>query len=216
MSADGTRFFYVNPLGAEPKLVRARFDLEHVKTRRVEWFGCACCPPNVARLIGSIGAYAYAYDDSSIWLHNYIAGTARFPSKSGELRLSVETDYPWDGRVLLKVLSGCGRRTIRLRVPSWSDSFISKLNGKSLDSTRLERGYLTVDRDWKAGDEIEIELDMSVHFIYSRPEVAETIGKSLRTKGPRLFSAPRRPTTIQDWLAWKSIPAAPSMSKDVS
>jgi hypothetical protein len=189
MSADGTRFFYVNPLEASPALARARFDLEHVKTRRVEWFGCACCPPNVARLVGSIGAYAYAYDERSIWLHNYLAGVARFPSKAGETKLRVETEYPWEGRIFVKIESGGGARALRLRLPSWSSTFSARLNGQSLESPRIEKGYLVLDREWRQGDGLELELDMGARFLSARPELAEAVGEVCAQRGPFVLCA---------------------------
>jgi DUF1680 family protein len=184
MAADGTRFFYVNPLEASPERDRARADLEHVKTRRVEWFGCSCCPPNVARLVGSIGAYAYAYDESSIWVHNYVAGGARIPSAGGGLGLLVETDYPWEGSILIRIESGGGKRAFRLRVPSWSASFSARLNGEPMGSPRTEKGYLVVEREWRAGDRLELELDMGIRFLRARPEVAEAIGQVCAQRGP--------------------------------
>jgi uncharacterized protein len=189
MSADGTRFFYVNPLEASPARSRGRADLEHVKTRRVEWFGCSCCPPNVARLVGSIGSYAYAYDESSIWVHNYVAGGARFPSADGELGLRVETDYPWEGSILSRIESGGGRRALRLRVPSWSASFSARLNGEAVGSPRMEKGYLVVEREWRAGDRLELELDMGIRFLRARPEVAEAAGQVCAQRGPFVLCA---------------------------
>jgi DUF1680 family protein len=189
MSADGTRFFYVNPLEAIPAVARARYDQEAVKTRRVQWFGCSCCPPNVARLIGSIGAYAYTYDESSIWVHNYVAGKARFARAGGATTLMVKTEYPWEGSVRIEVESGGGKRALRLRIPSWSASFSAKLNGKRIEPPRIERGYLVVEREWRAGDMLELELDMGVRFLYARPEVAEAAGSVCATRGPLVLCA---------------------------
>jgi len=189
MAADGTRFFYVNPLAVNPAVDRARTELSHVKTRRVEWFGCSCCPPNLARLVGSIGAYAYAYDESSIWVHNFISGSARFPSAGGELGLLVETDYPWEGRFRLRIESGGGTRALRLRIPSWSASFSARLDGEAIGSPRMEKGYLVVEREWKAGDELELELDMGIRFLRARPEVAEAAGLVCAQRGPFVLCA---------------------------
>jgi uncharacterized protein len=189
MAADGTRFFYVNPLEASPARARARYDLEPVKTRRVEWFGCSCCPPNVARLVGSIGAYAYAFDEGSIWVHNYVAGEASFPSEAGDIRLSVATEYPWKGNIRLRIEGGGCRRALRLRIPSWAASFSASLNGEGIASPLVEKGYLVVDREWRAGDELGLELDMGVTFLYARSEVAETAGEVCAQRGPFVLCA---------------------------
>jgi len=191
MSADGTRFFYVNPLAAIPRVAAARYDHELVKTRRVQWFGCACCPPNIARLIGSIGGYAYAYDERSIWAHNYVAGEARFPfgPAGGAWRLETETEYPWEGLVRIVVSSGGGRRALRLRIPGWSASFICRLNGERVAAPRVEKGYLVLDREWKPGDVVELELDMGARVLYARPEVDEAAGQACLARGPFVLCA---------------------------
>jgi DUF1680 family protein len=190
MSADGTRFFYVNPLEVQPDIARTRRDHEHVKTRRVEWFGCACCPPNVARLVASIGGFAYAYDESSIWVHNYLSSEARIPARSGEIRIAQETEFPWEGKIGL-VFEACGgeERTLRLRIPDWSSSFSARLNGEELAEPVVEKGYLAISRAWSIGDRVDLELDMSPRFIYSRPEVRETAGCVAVQRGPFVFCA---------------------------
>jgi len=190
MSADGTRFFYVNPLEARPEVAKFRRDQEHVKTRRVEWFGCACCPPNIARLVASIGGYVYSSDAASIWVHNYIVGEVAFAGENGCLRISQSTEYPWEGRVLLKIESGADNRALRLRIPEWSaSSFFASLNGTAVLSPRIERGYLVFERDWKTGDRVELELDMSVRFLYARPELADAAGRVAVQRGPLIFCA---------------------------
>jgi Uncharacterized protein conserved in bacteria len=187
ISADGKRFFYVNPLESRPAEAHFRRDEDHVKTQRVQWFGCACCPPNVARTIASIGGYAYSYDEASIWVHCYIAGEARLPECG--LSLEMRCDYPWDGLIRLEVQSGAAHRTIRLRVPDWSSKFSARLNGAAIASPRVERGYLVVERDWNAGDYIELDLDMSPRFLYARPEVADAAGMVALQRGPLVFCA---------------------------
>jgi hypothetical protein len=190
MSADGTCFFYVNPLEVRPAEAHFRRDEEHVKTQRVQWFGCACCPPNIARTIASIGGYAYAYDGRSVWVHGYLAGEARIPlSEGGELVLSMATEYPWDGRIAIRVVEGSAGRALRLRVPVWASSFRVKLNGESVPSPTLERGYLVLDREWEPGDEVELELGMELRFLRARPEVADTAGLVAVTRGPFVLCA---------------------------
>jgi uncharacterized protein len=194
MSADGKRFFYVNPLEVRPAVDRARQDHEHVRSRRFEWFGCACCPPNIARLVGSIGGYAYAFDEASVWVHNYVAGSASFPAGSGNLILAVETDYPWEGLVRIRVESGEGvERALRLRVPEWSlgpgRGFSLRLNGEIVPAPSMERGYAVLARAWRPGDLVELELDMRARLLYSRPELGEAIGLACVQRGPFILCA---------------------------
>jgi uncharacterized protein len=190
MSADGTRFFYVNPLEVRPDLARARSDHDHVKSRRVEWFGCACCPPNVARLVASIGGFACSYDESSIWVHNYLSSEARIPAGGGVTLLTQETEFPWEGRIRLGLDPGPGEaRKLRLRIPDWSAGFSARLNGEEIEAPLVEKGYLTLSRAWSRGDRVEIELDMGARFLYSRAEVGETAGEVAVRRGPFVLCA---------------------------
>ena len=190
MSADGTRFFYVNPLEVRPDAMRFRRDHEHVKGRRVEWFGCACCPPNVARLVASIGGFVYSYDESSLWVHNYMSSEARIPSGEGEIRIEQETEFPWEGKIGLVFKAADGApRTLRLRIPDWSAGFTALVNGERIASPIVEKGYLAISRVWSEGDRVDLELDMSAHFLYSRAEVSETIGDVAVQRGPFIFCA---------------------------
>jgi len=209
MSADGTRFFYVNPLAAIPAVARARFDQDATKTRRVQWFGCSCCPPNVARLVGSIGTYAYTYDSASVWVHNYISGEAVFPAEAGGMRVAVETEYPWEGRIALRIAAGGGRRALRLRIPSWSASFSAALNGRRIESPSVEKGYMVVDRAWEAGDELILDLDMTVHFLFARSEVAEAAGMAAAQRGPFVLCAEEADNgpELQGVEVYPSVPA---------
>ena len=108
VSLDGKRFFYVNPLESE--------GTHH----RSPWFGCACCPPNVARTLASLGGYAYAVSDDALWVNLYIQGSATATVDGRKVTLNVETDYPWDGKVVLKPqVDQTAKFDLRLRVPGW-------------------------------------------------------------------------------------------------
>ena len=112
VSLDGQHYFYQNPLAN---------DGTH---RRQGWFGCACCPLNVARLLAQLPGYFYSVGDAgSVWVHFYAAGTARLDLPAGgSLTLRQETRYPWDGEIRLTVVAGGGECTLRLRVPAWCET----------------------------------------------------------------------------------------------
>jgi uncharacterized protein len=188
MSADGQTFFYVNPLEAKPALSGFRRDHEHVKCRRPQWFGCACCPPNVARLVASISGYVYALDEDSLWVHSYLDCQASFTMGGSPVRLLQETDYPWDGRISLRV-EGQAAFCLRLRLPSWCAGFSLRVNGKKERKPRIEKGYICLSRRWSGDDLVELELDMAPRFVFSRPEVSETIGKAAVQRGPFVLCA---------------------------
>lgn len=188
MSADGEGFFYVNPLEASPALSRFRRDREHVKCVRPQWFGCACCPPNLARLVASISGYAYARDGGSLWVHSYLDSRAEFPMGGRTIRIVQETDFPWEGKVALKI-EGEAEFCLRLRIPGWCAGYGLKLNGREEKAVRTEKGYLCLSRRWSSGDAVELDLDMSPRFFFSRPEVGETVGKAAAQRGPFVLCA---------------------------
>ena len=103
MSLDGTKFFYVNPLELIPAVAKRRYECHLVKTQRVGWFGCACCPPNVARLLASLGEYVASQRPDGLALHLYAECDLRFAVAGVGVRLAVRTDYPWTEAVALEV-----------------------------------------------------------------------------------------------------------------
>lgn len=189
MALDGKRFFYVNPLEVIPSVVHRRQDLKHVKTERVAWLGCACCPPNIARLVGSIGSYAWACDGDTVRVDQYVDSEALFTLGGTEVGFTLTTLYPWEGNIEVAV------RTLRpqkfalsLRVPGWCKSFTVRVAGK-VTTTPLADGYATLDRTWNDGDLVQLELAMPVRILSGRPEVAELAGKVAVSRGPLIFCA---------------------------
>jgi len=120
MSEDGKSFFYVNPLEVVPEVCEKRNDHKHVKPVRQKWFGCACCPPNLARLLTSIGQYIYLYNDSKIYVNLYTGSTAEFNISGESIIITQETNYPWGGSVRFNIK--CSQPhyfTLGLRIPGW-------------------------------------------------------------------------------------------------
>src|SRR5690606_23180587 len=104
MSRDGKHFFYVNPLEVDPKACRgANHKFDHIKPVRQEWFGCACCPPNVARLLASLGEYIYMVQGDTIYAHLYIGGEANLNVRGSEVQVKQTSNYPWDGRIRFEI-----------------------------------------------------------------------------------------------------------------
>ncbi|MBI2302615.1 MAG: glycoside hydrolase family 127 protein, partial [Armatimonadetes bacterium] len=142
VSLDGQRFFYTNPLASRG---------DH---HRQDWFGCACCPPNLARMIASLGGYVASRTADGVALHLYAAGTV----DAGEVRLRVDTRYPWDGAVKV-TFETAGESTLRLRVPGWCPGWSLAVNGEPADAPP-QRGYLALRRAWRAGDVVQLDLAM--------------------------------------------------------
>ncbi|MDF2878648.1 MAG: hypothetical protein K0S30_1744 [Clostridia bacterium] len=188
ISLDGTRYFYVNPLEVLPEAVQKRFDLDHVKAERVQWFGCACCPPNIARLVTSIGQYIYTVSDHTIYTHLYIGGEAHINLKDGEVNITQTTHYPWEGSVKIQVNTKIKEIfTLALRIPDWCNHYHMSINGEAVSSLYKENGYLLIRKEWEEEEVVEIEFDMPVQLIQAHPKVRENAGKIAITRGPLVY-----------------------------
>jgi len=176
VSLDGVRFFYVNPLASKG---------DH---HRQSWYSCACCPTNVARLLPSVSGYLYAHTDRGIWANLYAASEARIPLAAGPVRLVQQTDYPWDGRIRIAVAPAQPAAfVIHLRIPGWCAEPRCLVNGEAVDGALLHRGYLPVEREWKEGDTIELELPMPVRRLIAHPEVRSGHGRVALQRGPLVY-----------------------------
>jgi DUF1680 family protein len=184
VSLDGRRFFYVNPLASRGN------------HHRQDWFACACCPPNFLRLIATLGGYMYAQSEAgdAIYVNLYSAGTADLKIKNLRVRLTQETDYPWQGLVRLTVepngpVHQSDPIEICLRVPGWVDNpseVTVAINGDRLKA-EPERGYLHLRRAWKPGDVIELNLPMPIERIAAHPEVKANQGRIALQRGPIVY-----------------------------
>ncbi len=176
VSLDGRRFFYVNPL--------ASAGTHH----RRDWFGCACCPPNVARTLASLGGYAYAASERGFWVNLYVQGSAEAKVGGAEVSLRVRTEYPWDGGVKLTLETDAAVRfALHLRVPGWCAGASVKVNGAAAADPCIERGYLVLEREWKAGDAVDLDLPMPVVRIESHPRVKADEGRAAVMRGPLVY-----------------------------
>jgi DUF1680 family protein len=174
VSLSGDLFFYVNPLASKG---------DH---HRQAWYGTACCPSQMCRFIPSIGNYIYGVSSDAVWVNLYIGNTAEFKVKKKTVKLRQETGYPWDGAVTLTVESAFAGG-IRLRIPEWSKSYTIAVNGETVASPVVEKGYAVLKRKWKAGDRITLALDMPVKVVAADPHVKENIGKRAIQRGPLVY-----------------------------
>lgn len=186
MSLDGTRFFYVNPLEIWPEACRKDELKRHVETVRQKWFGCACCPPNIARLIASIGKYAATEDEEGINLHLYLGG--RIETRIPGLTLHVKSALPWRGQVT--VLVEAKEDTfcqVALRIPGWCCGNMQATVNEIPAEQNIDRGYLCIRRVWRDGDTIDLCMDMPVLINHANPNVRENIGKAAISRGPLVY-----------------------------
>jgi len=177
VSHDGTRFFYANPLASRGDVTRQ------------EWFGCACCPPNLARLLASLGAYVYAVGPDDVAVHLYVQSSARLTVKGQTVTLRQHTDYPWDGTVAIDVaVEQPTTFGLRLRVPDWCRDVTLRVDGQDIDLTHhLERGYARIERQWRGGERVELALPMPVERVYAHPNVEADAGLVALQRGPLVY-----------------------------
>ncbi|NWF86133.1 MAG: glycoside hydrolase family 127 protein [Bryobacteraceae bacterium] len=176
VSRNGERFFYVNPLESRGN------------HHRSEWFGCACCPPNVARTLASLGGYAYATSADALYVNLYIQGAVKATVAGESLKLHVTTEYPWSGVVILKPEPAKPTSLeLRLRVPEWCRGEKLSVNGKTVASPVKDHGYLVVRREWRKGDSVRLELPMPVERIVAHPNVRANHGLLALQRGPLVY-----------------------------
>lgn len=185
MDLKGTSFFYVNPLEVVPEACHKDARKEHVKPVRQKWFGCACCPPNMARLISSIGSYAIAETEDTVYVHLYLGCSFTKKMEAGEVTVDIRSGFPWNGNVDISVKSDKGvPMTIALRIPDWGTECC--LRGVEDTEIRDEKGYLYLTKVWK-DDRITLEFPMKVQVLEADTRVREDIGKAAIVRGPIVY-----------------------------
>ncbi len=176
LSLDGQSYFYQNPLAD---------DGTH---RREPWFGCACCPPNIARTLASLPGYVYSVSDEGLWVHLYIEGEARIRLADGRgLGVTQRTRYPWDGEIVVEV-DGGGTYSLMLRVPAWCEGGARvQVNGAPVEAALTPGTYVDVRREWKAGDRVKLDLPMPARGLSCHPYVANNEGRVALMRGPLVY-----------------------------
>jgi len=176
VSLDGQRYFYVNPL-------QSRGGIE-----RPEWFGVACCPPNVMRTIALVSHYAATVTNSGVQVHQYMACRVDTVGEAApQVVLSVETDYPWSGDVALTVETTDGSTwELALRVPGWCPSATVLVNGEPVGDF-VGGVYATVERAWQAGDSVTLRLAMTPRFMAPNPRIDAIHGTVALMRGPLVY-----------------------------
>ena len=189
MSLDQKSFFYVNPLSVNPEASRKDPGKKHVLPIRPAWFGCACCPPNLARLLSSIGTYQYATDENQVYVHLYIEGEASLSVNGQPVRIAMETDYPFEGKV--RILPGPGVYDLKLRLPGWCKKLQVLRSGKAIEPA-VENGYMAIVGPFAQDEEILLHMDMPPRRVYANINVREDIGKVTIMRGPLVYCLEER------------------------
>ncbi len=187
MALDGKHFFYVNPLEVDPVASKNDPGKSHVKTTRPSWFGCACCPPNLARTLTSLGKYIYTTFNNTIYTHLYISSLVDILINNNKVSIKQETNYPWSGNI--KAFLNNEKPShfgMAFRIPEWCYSYSVKVNGKKVEYTVIN-GYISIIRQWSTSDTIEIKLEMETEEIVANPHIKDDLGKIALQRGPFIY-----------------------------
>jgi DUF1680 family protein len=185
VSLDGERYFYVNPLASNGRA-------EHLGRggcRRKEWHLVACCPPNVMRLLASLGHYVATRDRAGLQVHQYAPARIATELPAGRpVGLRMETRYPWEGSVRLTIEGADGGAwALALRVPAWCGRATARINGDAVEAAPDAKGYLRLERAWRPGDAVELELPMDAGLIEPHPAIEATRGCLAIERGPLVY-----------------------------
>ena len=194
VSLDGGGFFYPNPLESIG---------QH---QRQPWFGCACCPSNICRFIPSVPGYIYAVNNSDVYVNLFIANHSVLKVNGKSVELKQSTNYPWTGNVNLEVSPKSKQNfTLKIRIPGWVTgsvvpgnlysytdkktlAYTVKVNGKEVTSS-IEKGYFSIQRAWKKGDNVEVHFDMEARTVKANAAVEADRGKIAVERGPIVYCA---------------------------
>lgn len=187
MALDGKHFFYVNPLEVHPKTLAFNHIYDHVKPVRQRWFGCACCPPNIARVLTSLGHYIYTVRPDALLINLYVGNDVAIPVGDNTLQLRISGNYPWQEQVKIEITSSVPvTHTLALRLPDWCAEPAVSLNGEAITG-EASRGYLYLSRCWQEGDNLTLTLPMPVRRVYGNPQVRQQAGKVALQRGPLVY-----------------------------
>lgn len=177
VSLEGSHFFYENPLASAG---------DH---HRQPWFACPCCPPNLSRIVATLGNYFYSTNDDGIWIHLYGQSTAALQVQGQAVTLHQTTNYPWAGNIELEVRPAQAQAfTLHLRIPGWCDQWEVRVNGAALaEIPQVERGYIEIQRVWHVGDRVELTLAMPIQRVYAHPAVRQMQGRFALQRGPIVY-----------------------------
>ena len=187
IAQDGKSFFYVNPLEVWPDNCIDRTSKEHVKPVRQKWFGVACCPPNIARTLASMGQYIYFTDKNTAYVNLYISNEAQIELEEGSLKIQMKSDLTNTGCIQMTITpDGEGEHRLALRIPDYAKSYTIKRDGKILEDFKIIQSYLLIE-DIEEQIEIGIDFEVSAKFVRANPNVREDAGKVALVKGPLVY-----------------------------
>ena len=185
VAMDGKSFFYVNPLEVWPQNCIPHTSLDHVKPVRQKWFGVACCPPNIARTLASLGEYVYFYDEDTVWVNLFIAGRTTAQLADGSVEVQLATEYPDNGRVRIKVNSRSARAKLAVRIPGFAPDTTVTVDGRRITEQPVD-GYMVLPIGAGAAA-VTLDIPLEPRVMRANPNVREDIGKVAVVRGPVVY-----------------------------
>ncbi|MDS0223609.1 glycoside hydrolase family 127 protein [Haloarcula sp. S1AR25-5A] len=175
VSLDGTRYCYSNPLQTDDEY------------HRNEWFYVACCPPNLSRVLASLGKYIYARSESELLLNLYVSSTVETTLSGTDITVEQTTGYPWDGDVVVELsLDDSTEFALGFRIPGWAERWDITVDSESVSAEPTD-GYVTIEREWHDGDHIEVSLAMEPNAVVAHPEVESDRAQAALRRGPLVY-----------------------------
>ena len=187
IALDGKSFFYVNPLEVWPVTCIDRTSKEHVKPIRQKWFGVACCPPNIARTLASLGQYIYSWEkeDRALYINLFVSGDTVVNTEDGELKITAETKFPWEMHATYAIETTAKAPVkIKIRVPEYARNYKILCDGKEVEY-KEEKGFAAVEVSKNV--KLEIVFEAEAKFVRANPQVREDAGKVAITRGPLVY-----------------------------
>jgi len=204
LSLSGDRFFYGNPLASRGQHFRR------------EWFGTACCPANIARLVASVGDYIYSASPDGLWVNLFVGSNTTVKFGKNDVPFKMETNYPWEGSVKMTVQPKSKTKfSLYVRIPGWVTGeavpgglyvfadktpkpFTLLVNGKPAAYT-MDKGYAVINREWKNGDMVNLDLPMEVKQVAARTEVTQDVDRVALQRGPLVYCVEGADNEGQAW-----------------
>ncbi|HEY3402349.1 MAG TPA: glycoside hydrolase family 127 protein [Ohtaekwangia sp.] len=198
---DGKSFFYTNAME-----IKNNFKHGHQEPERSGWFTCSCCPTNITRLIPSVPGYVYAQKNDQVYANLFVSGSSTLTVSKKSVQIEQKNNYPWEGNLSFTITPQSSLPfSFLVRIPGWAKNeaipsalyafeknldqkATIKINGKAVDY-RIENGYAVLNRTWKKGDVVDVNLPMEVRRVTANKQVKDDIGKVALQYGPLVYCA---------------------------
>lgn len=186
IAMDGKSFFYVNPLEVWPDNCMEASSRKHIKPQRQPWFGVACCPPNIARTLASLGQYLYFQEENAVYINLYVANETEVKINDVWFRLEMQSEIPWKNEVIFKI-QGQSEQICKFafRIPEYAKNYQIYKNGSKM-KLKIEKGYAVLDGKFK-NDVVRIHFESPAKFVHANPQVRADAYKVAIVKGPLVY-----------------------------